>query len=258
VAKRCSAASRSNSAKAKSFSYAGTTGQVKTTLLNILSGNLEPDAGVIEFAVNSHAEHITFPRPWWRELNPLDHFTPERVAKEGVGRTWQDIRLFPTLDLQNNIAVALPRQIGENPAWAVLRRTAVKRQEQENLSHAHYLLSEVGLEERDISSADRISLGQSKRVAIARAVHAGAKVLFLDEPFAGLDNEGISQILQLIDSINSQHKVTVVIVEHVFHIPLLLTHATTVWTLARGEIRVDPPATVQKNFTQSQHDAIED
>ncbi len=62
----------------------GDNGSGKTTLLNILTGNLEPDRGEIELTANHHAEHFRFPRPWWKNLNPADHFTPERVAKQGV------------------------------------------------------------------------------------------------------------------------------------------------------------------------------
>src|ERR1039458_8271762 len=93
----------------------GDNGSGKTTLLNILSGNLEPDAGGINLQANGRAEHFQFPRRWWQEINPVDHFTPERVAREGVGRTWQDVRLFNKLTLIDNIAVASPRQTGESP-----------------------------------------------------------------------------------------------------------------------------------------------
>ena len=65
----------------------GDNGSGKTTLLNILSGNLEPDAGSIHLQANGTAEHFKFPRRWWENLNPFDHFTPERVAREGVGRS---------------------------------------------------------------------------------------------------------------------------------------------------------------------------
>lgn len=86
----------------------GNNGSGKTTLLNILSGNLEPDEGSIHLQVNGASEHFKFPRRWWENLNPFDHFTPERVAREGVGRTWQDVRLFNSMTLAENIAVASP------------------------------------------------------------------------------------------------------------------------------------------------------
>jgi len=81
----------------------GDNGSGKTTLLNILTGNLEPDAGTIQLFTNGMAENFHFPRRWWQHLNPFDHFSPERVAGEGVGRTWQDIRLFSEQSLCDNI-----------------------------------------------------------------------------------------------------------------------------------------------------------
>lgn len=224
----------------------GDNGSGKTTLLNILSGNLEPDAGTLELSADGSEERFTFPRHWWETLNPFDHFTPERVAREGVGRTWQEIRLFPTLNLHDNIAVATPGQIGENPLLALLKNTAVRKQEAANLSGTRDMLAQLGLGSRIQASADRISLGQSKRVAISRAVRAGGQILFLDEPLAGLDGAGINHVLDMLGALVRDHNVTLVIVEHVFNIPLLLNRATTVWTLKRGHIEVQTPEAVQE------------
>jgi branched-chain amino acid transport system ATP-binding protein len=219
----------------------GDNGSGKTTLLNILTGNLEPDAGTIELFTNHQQEHFRFPRPWWQELNPADHFTPERVAIEGVGRSWQDIRLFRTQTLCDNLSVATPNQKGENPFWAVARPLAIRRDENRNQRSSMALLSRLGLEGRDYSYADQVSLGQSKRVAIARAVNAGAKILFLDEPLAGLDAKGIEQVLTLLDDLVTTQQLTFVIVEHVFHIQRLLGLVTGVWTLRHGQVSISTP-----------------
>lgn len=222
----------------------GDNGSGKTTLLNILSGNLEPDAGSIHFQVNGTTEHFSFPRRWWGNLNPFDHFTPERVAREGVGRTWQDVRLFSTLTLTENIAVASPGQSGENPIKVLARSGTTLRRERENRQSAVNRLAGLGLNGRENSSADQISLGQTKRVAIARAVQAGARVLFLDEPLAGLDAKGIGDVLELLRQLVQEHRVTLVVVEHVFNIPRILDLADTVWTLQNGRINVESPSAV--------------
>jgi ABC-type branched-subunit amino acid transport system ATPase component len=224
----------------------GDNGSGKTTLLNTLSGNLEPDSGTIELSADGTEERFTFPRRWWKTLNPFDHFTPDRVAREGVGRTWQEIRLFSTMNLHNNIAVASPGQLGENPLLALVKNSAVRKQENDNLSIAQDMLTQLGLGTRGTAAADRISLGQSKRVAISRAVRAGGQILFLDEPLAGLDGAGISQVLRMLEVLVRDQNITLIIVEHVFNIPLLLTWATTVWTLKRGRIEVQAPEAVQE------------
>src|SRR3712207_1248084 len=77
----------------------GENGSGKTTLLNILPGNLEPDVGTIRYYADGTPRSYRFPRRWWQELNPFDHFTPEFVAREGIGRTWQEVRLFGTQSL---------------------------------------------------------------------------------------------------------------------------------------------------------------
>lgn len=214
----------------------GENGTGKTTLLNILTGNMEPDAGEIELFVNSHPERFRFPRHWWQELNPWDHFTPERVATEGVGRTWQDTRLFGSQTLLDNLAVARPEQPGEKP-WRVLtRRTQWRAAESENRKDVSSLLHVLGLGDRGDSSADMISLGQTKRIAFARAVHANTKILFLDEPLAGLDQRGTENVISVLRELAAAHRITLVIVEHVFNIPIILDFATAVWTLADGRL----------------------
>lgn len=216
----------------------GENGSGKTTLLNILTGNLEPDRGELHVHINGSRERFSWPRPWWKELNPFDHFTPERLAWEGVGRVWQDIRLFPTMTTLENVAVATPGQRGENPALALLSLKAWT-EEKKNTKASSEWLKGLGLGDRLDSSCDKISLGQMKRVAIARAIQAGAKVLFLDEPLSGLDRNGISEVMGYLESLVKENSITLVIVEHVFNIPVILGLADTVWSLSNGKLAIN-------------------
>ena len=217
----------------------GDNGSGKTTLLNILTGNLEPDRGSIWLNADGSEENFQFPFPWWQETNPFNHFTPERVANEAIGRTWQDIRLFKSTNLTDNLAVATPGQPGENPFIALVHNGSARRCEVANQRECQALLASIGLGDRADSSADKISLGQTKRVAIARAIHAGARILFLDEPLAGLDADGIADVMALLASLAQRERVTLVIVEHVFNIPRILCLAQTVWTLRDGKVEVE-------------------
>jgi branched-chain amino acid transport system ATP-binding protein len=214
----------------------GENGSGKTTLLNLLTGNQEPDSGEITYLADDSPRSYRFPRRWWQELNPFDHFTPEFVAHEGVSRTWQDVRLFGAQTLRDNIAIATPRHLGENPLNALFAPKKVAINEERICAEADALLKHLGLEGREDSSADMISLGQSKRVAIARTVAAGAKILFLDEPLSGLDRQGITEVLALLEKLAKEYAVTLVIVEHVFNLGYLHDFATTDWLLANGRI----------------------
>lgn len=215
----------------------GPNGSGKTTLENILSGSLEPDAGTIRLFTNGSSETFRFPRSFWQNLNPFDHFTPERLSWEGVSKTWQEVRLFSSQTLLHNIAVAAPKQLGENPWTALVRRRASALQEHDNQQSSRDMLVRLQLGDRADSTGDRISLGQSKRVAIGRALRTGARILFLDEPLAGLDSSGIREIISLLKELLHDNRITLVISEHAFNLPHVLGLATKVWSLQEGKLQ---------------------
>ncbi len=226
----------------------GDNGSGKTTLLNILTGNLEPDSGWIRMNAAGSEELFEFPLRWRQRIDPFERFMPERIARESVGRTWQDVRLFSTRTLVDNIAVSRPGQPGERPMAALLGLRGAGPAEARNRAESASILDRLGLKGRENSSADKISLGQAKRVAIARAVRSGSRVLFLDEPLSGLDGEGIEGVMSYLEELAHGGKSTLVIIEHVLNIPRILAFARTVWTLADGSLSVENPTTVQKEL----------
>lgn len=207
----------------------GENGSGKTSLINILTGNLEPDAGRITYSKGHELQRFVFPQRWWQRLIPWNDFCPEFVARAGVGRSWQAIRLFGSLSLRDNLAVAKTDRRRESPLLALFENSRAREQ-------ASSVLSELGLTGRDASSGDKISLGQSKRVAIARAIEAGAQMIFLDEPLAGLDQQGIADVLAYLRGLIDDHQATFVIVEHIFNQPYLLPLVTTKWALCDGKL----------------------
>ena len=216
----------------------GSNGSGKTTLLNILTGNVVPDSGTISLMANGYKEDFVFPRRWWQNLNPFDHFLPECVSNKGVGRSWQETRLFPSIQLIDNIMVAEPKHPGENPLNVLFNPGKIRRWEHFAKDKAISRLNSLGLSGRTTSSGDKISLGQAKRVSIARAVQGGAKILFLDEPLSGLDTEGITTVIELLRSLVKEHRMTIIIIEHLWNVCHVAPIADTIWKLNEGRLSI--------------------
>ena len=179
----------------------GDNGSGKTTLLNVLSGMLRPDQGALHACLGG--------RHW-----NLLRMSPERIARSGVGRLWQDIRLFPTMTVMENVLAATPGLAGLNPLQALLARGKVNRQERIAREQALYNLELVGMADRSKSTGERLSLGQMKRVAIARLLQSGSLLMLLDEPLAGLDHRAADDLLCLLEDLNRRQGKTLLIVEH--------------------------------------------
>ena len=179
----------------------GSNGCGKTTLLNVLSGFLKPDTGTASLEFNG------------TRVNILKE-TPDRLARLGLARLWQDIRLFPTMSVLENVLAASPHAIGINPVHALFALGKVKQQEREFRVQALAWLDMLGMADRADSSGDKLSVGQSKRVAIARMLQTGAKVLLLDEPLAGLDNESAAKFVEDLNRLVDTTHRAMLIVEH--------------------------------------------
>ena len=150
---------------------------------------------------------VHFPQPWWRQ-GAFARFRPDAIAKLGVTRTWQDARLFPNHTLWENIALATPGQIGENPLLALARPGRVRTQHASVLDTATSMLDDFALPGRASSTAEQLSLGESKRLSIARALATGARVIVLDEPLSGLDSDGVISLIHTLEKLTKDSKVT--------------------------------------------------
>ena len=189
--------------------------------MNILSGFIRPDAGTIRLRLNG------------RELE-LIHTPPGRLARAGLGRLWQDIRLFPTMTVLENVLAATPDLIGQNPVMALAVWPFVRRQEREARERALSCLDLVGMADRADSSGDKLSVGQMKRVVLARLLHGEAELLLLDEPLAGLDRDTVGGLLALLERINREEGKTLLIVEHQHEHVTPICDAT--WYLSGGNL----------------------
>lgn len=179
----------------------GENGSGKTTLLNMLSGYLAPDRGTVRLLLGGK----------WVNAHQT---SPERLARLGVGRLWQDIRLFPTMTVLDNVLAATPRLIGGNPLLALAAFPLAIRQQREARKCAIKNLAIVAMEGRASSSCDMLSVGQMKRVAIARLLQTEASLLLLDEPLAGLDTASSKALVRDLERLSTEHGKTILIVEH--------------------------------------------
>ena len=173
----------------------GPNGAGKTTLLHVLTGFLKPDAGRCFIGD--------------REIT---HLSPHHIARLGVARTFQDLRLILQVPCLENVLLARPGQRGERLLPALLRY-GVAVEEDRNRAEALRLLRFVGLEGKAYELAGELSYGQQKLLTIACCLATETRVLLLDEPVSGIHPEIVEQILGLLRELRQAGKL-VVFVEH--------------------------------------------
>ncbi len=173
----------------------GPNGAGKTTLLNVWTGFLRAEQGRSFFGE--------------RELTRM---APHKVARQGMARTFQDLRLIQQVTVLENVMLARPNQKGER-LWHALFRFGVAAEEARNREEALRLLRFVGLEDKAQEAAGELSYGQQKLLTLACCLATEARILLLDEPVAGVHPEMAAKILGLLRELKAMGKL-VVFIEH--------------------------------------------
>ncbi len=174
----------------------GPNGAGKTTLFNIITGFLPPDSG-----------HV------YLDGKDITREPAHQISRLGLGRTFQNIRIFEHMSVLDNILVAFPSQPGENIFRALLGDPLGRQTERRNRERALDLLKFVGLLEKTHHLASELSYGQTKRLSLARLLAMDPQVLLLDEPTSGLDPNVLREMLGMIKSLQAQGK-TICLIEH--------------------------------------------
>jgi len=194
----------------------GPNGAGKTTLFNLICGYIVPTRG--EILLGGH--DLTRLKPW-------------QIAQLGIGRLFQDVRVFGKLTALENVLVALPNQIGEMFWEPVVRRAQTLKMQRQNVERAQALLEFVTLADKANTTAENLSYGQQKLLAIARLLAMDAKILLLDEPASGVHPAVLETVMNLMTSLADQGK-TIIFIEHNISVVLELAH--WVYVLDDGEV----------------------
>lgn len=180
----------------------GPNGAGKTTIFNMLSGVYTPTSGQILF--NDRNGKI-------REINKK---SPAQLNKMGIARTFQNIRLFNSLTVADNVRIALHNQRLVNPIDVLLRLPKFRRDELLMDQKVDELLAILKIDSKKNDFAKNLSYGEQRKLEIARALASSPKLLLLDEPAAGMNPQETEELRQMIELIRKQFNLTVLLIEH--------------------------------------------
>ena len=207
----------------------GPNGAGKTTLFHVLSGFLRPTAGSIRFD--------------GRDITGSPAY---RVARLGIARTFQNIRLFGELPVIDNVKAGLQSHAPRSLIGTILSSPTFRRQEDDLTARAMELLRLFGLDQHRDRLARHLPYGDQRRLEIARAVATSPRILLLDEPNAGMNPVETQELLGLIRRLRDEQAITIVLVAH--DIPLVMNLCDRIQVLNYGRIIADgDPAAVRSD-----------
>jgi len=208
----------------------GPNGSGKTTLFNVITGIYRPDRGVVSLE--------------GREITGLP---PQEIARRGIARTFQNIRLFRDLTVVDNVRIARHPHVRYGPVAALLRTETFYREERRTREQVEEFLSIFSLQDRRKELARNLSYGEQRKLEIARALASRPKVLLLDEPAAGMNPSEVVALMEFLLRIRERFSLTVLLIEHQMRLVMGICERLTVMdfgqVIARGlpaDVRRDP------------------
>ena len=210
-------------------SLIGPNGAGKTTFFNQLTGVYQPTSGSILF---DGVEVVGMP--------------PHAITALGIGRTFQNIRLFAQMTALENVLVGMHCRMSSGILSSIIRTPKQRREEREGHERARELLSFSGLRGLDHAIARNLSYGDQRRLEVARALATKPKLLLLDEPTAGMNPNESADFTGFVDLLRREHGLTILMIEHDMKVVMGVSDRVTV--LDYGErIAQGTPSEIQKD-----------
>jgi branched-chain amino acid transport system ATP-binding protein len=210
-------------------SLIGPNGAGKTTFFNMLTGLYRATAGTILFD-----GHDVTDKP------------PHAITKLGVGRTFQNIRLFPQMTALENVLVGMHARLKGGILGSIFGTPGVRREEREASDRARELLRYVGLTTSEDDLAESLSYGDQRRLEVARALATEPKLLLLDEPTAGMNPQETATFTGFVSKLCEERQLAVLLIEHDMKVVMGISERVTV--LDYGEkIAEGEPKEIQKD-----------
>lgn len=179
------------------FALIGPNGAGKTTLFNIISGNYKSTSGEVFF-----------------KGEKINHLKPHNIVHLGIARTFQNIRLFSSMSVLENVMIGFNKQMNYGILEAFLHLGRFRKVEKEFKAKAYELLEELGISEFADEKATSLSYGQQRKVELARAMATNPSLLLLDEPAAGMNSAESDDLAELIFKLRKEYKISVLLIEH--------------------------------------------
>jgi branched-chain amino acid transport system ATP-binding protein len=211
------------------YSVIGPNGAGKTTVFNCITGFYKPEEG--EILLNGGS---------------LVGLSPDRIARKGITRTYQNIRLFNNMTALENILVGLHPHLTTNVIGAILRTPGVRQEEASAIAEARRLLQFVGLAGQGDLLAKNLPYGMQRRLEVGRALANRPKLLLLDEPTAGMNPRETEDMTRFIRSLRDELGITILLIEHQMRVVMGISEKVSV--LDYGEkIAEGTPKEIQNN-----------
>jgi branched-chain amino acid transport system ATP-binding protein len=210
------------------YGLIGPNGAGKTTFFNVITGLYTPDSGTFELGGVPYKPEAV-----------------HQVAKAGIARTFQNIRLFAEMTALENVMVGRHVRTGSGLLGAILRTPKFKREEREITERAKELLEYVGIAKFADYKSRTLSYGDQRRLEIARALATDPQLIALDEPAAGMNATEKVQLRELIDRIRNDNR-TILLIEHDVKLVMGLCDRVTVLDYGK-QLSTGTPAEVQKD-----------